>query len=100
MIEPGESELDAAKRETLEETGLAARVPVRRRAPGHPPLRRRQGRALLPRPDGEKRCRAAVSPELGHPEHHEWRWVSFDEAEELLPPRLGVVLDWARRQLA
>src|SRR6266404_4893600 len=41
-----------------------------------------------------------VSPELGRPEHHERRWVSFDEAEELLPPRLGVVLDWARRQLA
>ena len=41
-----------------------------------------------------------VSAELGRPEHHEWRWVSFDEAEELLPPRLGVILDWARRQLA
>jgi 8-oxo-dGTP pyrophosphatase MutT (NUDIX family) len=37
-----------------------------------------------------------VSPELGRPEHHEWRWVSYDEAEELLPPRLGIVLDWAR----
>lgn len=26
----------------------------------------------------------------------EWRWVSFDEAEEFLPPRLALVLDWAR----
>ena len=21
-----------------------------------------------------------ISPETGEPEHHEWRWVSFDEA--------------------
>jgi 8-oxo-dGTP pyrophosphatase MutT (NUDIX family) len=28
--------------------------------------------------------------------HDEWRWVSFDEAEDFLPPRLGLVLDWAR----
>jgi 8-oxo-dGTP pyrophosphatase MutT (NUDIX family) len=41
-----------------------------------------------------------VSPELGRPEHHEWRWVSFDEAEELLPPRLGLVLEWARQTLS
>jgi len=37
-----------------------------------------------------------VSPELGRPEHQEWRWVSFDEAEAVLPPRLAVILDWAR----
>lgn len=39
-----------------------------------------------------------ISPELGIPEHHEWRWVSFDQAEQLLPPRLQPILDWARRQ--
>lgn len=40
-----------------------------------------------------------ISPELGIPEHHEWRWVSFDQAEQLLPPRLQPVLAWARKQL-
>ncbi|OGA19233.1 MAG: hypothetical protein A3I63_10705 [Betaproteobacteria bacterium RIFCSPLOWO2_02_FULL_66_14] len=39
------------------------------------------------------------SPELGRPEHDEWRWASFDEAEDLLPPRLAPVLDWARRTI-
>jgi 8-oxo-dGTP pyrophosphatase MutT (NUDIX family) len=100
-IEPGESELDAAKRETLEETGLADlefllgdehqdTVPY---AGGKVA---RYFLAETRRSDIE----LPVSAELGRPEHHEWRWVSFDEAEELLPPRLGVVLDWARRQLA
>ena len=37
-----------------------------------------------------------ISPELGRPEHDEFRWVSFDGAEDLLPPRLAIVLDWAR----
>ena len=37
-----------------------------------------------------------ISEELGRPEHDEFRWVSFDEAEDLLPPRLAIVLDWAR----
>ena len=36
-----------------------------------------------------------VSPELGRPEHHEWRWVSFDEARKLLARRLRSIVDWA-----
>ena len=37
-----------------------------------------------------------ISPELGRPEHDEFRWVSFDAAEDLLPPRLAIVLEWAK----
>lgn len=43
------------------------------------------GEAILP-----------VSAELGRPEHHELRWVSFDVAGTLLPPRLQPILEWAR----
>jgi bis(5'-nucleosidyl)-tetraphosphatase len=38
-----------------------------------------------------------VSPELGHPEHHEFRWVSYRDAHKLLKPRLQAVLDWAQK---
>ena len=31
---------------------------------------------------------------------YEYRWVTVDEAEDLLPPRLALVLDWAVRALA
>ena len=27
-------------------------------------------------------------------------WVTYDEAEDMLPPRLAVVLDWARRTIS
>jgi 8-oxo-dGTP pyrophosphatase MutT (NUDIX family) len=40
-----------------------------------------------------------MSPDLGRPVHDEWRWVGFDEAEDYLPPRLAVVLAWARATL-
>ena len=101
MIEPGESELDAAKRETAEETGLAdLEFPF---GDEHQDTLAYSGgkvaRYFLAETD-KGVIDLPVSAELGRPEHHEWRWVSFDEAEELLPPRLGVVLDWARRQLA
>jgi len=30
----------------------------------------------------------------------EYRWVTPEEAEEILPPRLALILDWATEQLA
>lgn len=33
-------------------------------------------------------------------EDHEYRWVTFEEAEDILPPRLAVVLDWVISRLA
>ena len=38
-----------------------------------------------------------ISPETGEPEHHEWRWVSFDEAYDLGSPRVRQIVQWARQ---
>lgn len=38
-----------------------------------------------------------ISPETGEPEHHEWRWVSFDEAHDISTPRVRNVVRWARQ---
>jgi 8-oxo-dGTP pyrophosphatase MutT (NUDIX family) len=101
LLEPGETELACAQREVAEETGLAdLDYPF---GDAH--------KDTLPYADGKiaryylAETQAAdielpVSPELGRPEHDEWRWVTFDEAEDLLPPRLAIVLDWARATLA
>jgi len=40
-----------------------------------------------------------VNPELGRPEHHEFRWVSFDDAAKLVVPRVSDVLAWARARV-
>jgi 8-oxo-dGTP pyrophosphatase MutT (NUDIX family) len=41
-----------------------------------------------------------VPPGDAGEEDFEYRWVTAEEAEEILPPRLGMILDWAVQQIA
>jgi len=98
LIEPGEDALAAARREVQEETGLAELAfPFGDEFKETLPYSgNKVARYYLAQTDAEK-IELPVSPELGRPEHHEYRWISFDEAEDLLPPRLAVVLEWAKK---
>ena len=100
LVEPGENELDACKREVEEETGLSALdYPFGDEHKETLPYSGSKiARYYLAETDADK-IELPVSPELGRPEHHEYRWVSFDEAEDLLPPRLAIILDWAKKAL-
>lgn len=100
LIAPGEDALAAARREVLEETGLAELgYPFGEEFKETLPYSgNKVARYYLAQTEAEK-IELPVSPELGRPEHHEYRWASFDEAEELLQPRLAVVLEWARKTL-
>jgi 8-oxo-dGTP pyrophosphatase MutT (NUDIX family) len=40
-----------------------------------------------------------VNPEIGRAEHHEGRWVTLEEARELVSARLAPILDWAAAKL-
>ena len=101
LVEAGESEFDAARREVAEETGLTdLDFPFgEAHRETFPYANDKVARYYLAETD-QAGITLPVSPELGRPEHHEWRWVSYDEAEELLPPRLSRVLDWARDTIA
>jgi 8-oxo-dGTP pyrophosphatase MutT (NUDIX family) len=97
VVEPGEEPIDTAKREVTEETGLtdldfcfgeSYRETV-------PYAAGKTARYYIAETT-EERISLPISHALGRPEHHEWRWVTFDEAEDLLPPRLALILDWAR----
>lgn len=100
LVEAGEEPLAAALREAAEETGitdlkLAFGEDYRETAPY---AKGKIARYYLAATE-EERVTLPVSEELGRPEHHEWRWVSFDEAARLLPPRLKPVLAWTREIL-
>ena len=40
--------------------------------------------------------RLDVNPEIGRPEHSEYRWVDYESAWKLASPRVREVLAWAR----
>jgi 8-oxo-dGTP pyrophosphatase MutT (NUDIX family) len=101
LVEPGENELATAKREVEEETGLAdLEYPFGDEFKETVPYAgKKVARYYLAETDAVE-LELPVSPELGRPEHHEYRWVTFEEAEELLPPRLAIVLEWARKTIS
>lgn len=96
--ETGEDSLDTAKREVREETGISD-------------LHFRWGhlyKETEPYGSGEKKVARyyiaetrtkhvtfSVNPELGRPEHHEYRWVTYTELKKLAPDRLKDVVKWA-----
>lgn len=100
LVEPGETLLAAARRETAEETGLED-------------LEFRWGRGSIDTEMyGDRKVASyflavtarqdiilPVSPELGRPEHDEFCWASHAEARALLSARLQPVLAWAWRKL-
>lgn len=47
----------------------------------------------------ERKVVMGIAPELGRPEHHEYRWMDYDEAYRLASPRVRRVLKWSRRQM-
>lgn len=100
LVEPTETPIETAIRETREETSLndlrfdwgedyCETVPYAGSKVAHYYLAQTlSGAAMLP-----------ISPELGRPEHHEYRWVTYEEARSLLPLRLLPILEWAREKL-
>ena len=98
LREPGEEALDTAVREVAEETGIGDlhfEWGDRYRETG-PYSRGKTARYYLARTDTEDVV-MGLSPETGAPEHHEWRWVTFDAAYDLASPRVRSVVQWARQ---
>jgi 8-oxo-dGTP pyrophosphatase MutT (NUDIX family) len=100
-VEAGEAPLHAAIRETGEESGLG-NLDFRWGmdfCETEPYARGKVARYYLAlSPAGQ--VELPVSPELGRPEHDEFRWVDDAQARGLLPTRLVRVLEWAQAVIA
>jgi len=97
IVESPEDPLETAKREVREEAGITD-------------LHFRWGRVFketTPYSGGRKIARYyiaetsqstvtfSVNPELGKPEHHEYRWLPYREIKRLSPERLVAIIEWA-----
>jgi len=96
MVEAGEQPLDAAIREVREETLIEDLDFVW----GHDFIETRPySRGKVARYFIAKTQTTAVTlpviPELGRPEHNEFRWVDYDEALRLVSPRVDPIVRWA-----
>lgn len=96
IVESGEAPLEAAIRETEEETCIAdlkfnwgycyreSGPNTRGKVVRYYLAETRTAQIMLP-----------VTEELGRPEHDEYRWLSYLQARSLLKPRQAEVLLWA-----
>jgi len=100
VVEAGEGPLDTARREVCEETGITD-------------LEFRWGEEFIETPPYSKGkvaryylaethtadAKLPINPQLGRAEHHEWRWLSWEEAEQRVVDRLWNVLRWAQDRI-
>nr|WP_255673998.1 NUDIX domain-containing protein [Cupriavidus sp. UGS-1] len=99
--EPGEDLLQTALRETAEETDLSAlTLPWGDDYRETEPYAKGKVARFYIALSRDEQVSLPFSAELGRPEHHEFRWVSFAAALDLLPPRFGPILRWAQSVVA
>ena len=96
MVEPGEEPLDAARREVREES-LIDDLEFRWGEPSTRtgPYSRGKVACYFIATTRTEEITLPVNPELGRPEHSEFRWVDYDEAVQMVSPRVRPVLRWA-----
>lgn len=100
-VEQDEVPLAAAIREVEEESGIRdlcfawGEAWIETRPYGRP---LKIARYYLARTDTEH-ITLGINPELGRPEHHEYRWVTAGQARRQLTPRVRRVLEWAEGML-
>ena len=98
MQEQGEEPLQTAVRELGEETGITGiEFDWGDRYLETEPYSRGKVARYYIAGTYQETVKMGLSPDTGEPEHHEWRWLTFDEAYDIGSPRVRQIVQWARQ---
>ena len=98
LCEEGETPIGAAIREVGEETGITdLEFPWGECHTDTGPYNRGKTARYYLSKTNQETVEMGIAPGLGRPEHHEYRWIDFDEAYDLAAPRVRLVVQWARQ---
>lgn len=96
VVEPGETPLQGALREVTEETTIAdLNFTWGEDYQETPPYGRGKVARYYVAETRHIHISLPVNPLLGRPEHEEYRWVSYSQAQGMVAPRLLPILKWA-----
>ena len=98
LCEDGETPKEAAIREVGEETSIMdLQFEWGERFTDTGPYNQgKVARYFLARTEQEE-VEMGISEELGHPEHHEYRWMHLEQAYDIASPRVRLIVQWARQ---
>ncbi len=100
VVDPGEEPLAAARREVREETLIEdLRFTWGEEFSETAPYGNNKVARYYLAETHTEHVVLPVSPELGRPEHNEFRWVDFAAAQSLSSPRIAPVLRWAAEKI-
>lgn len=96
-VESGENPLETAQREAKEEAGISdlnfsCGYVFKETEPY------RGGKKIARyyiAETSQSKVTFSINPELGSPEHHEYRWLTYEEIKKLSPERLLPIIEWA-----
>lgn len=100
-MEADEKPLEAAIRECEEETGLSKIQFIWGEdfADTEVYSQGKVARYYLAEVSSDDAVRIVANPLTGIVEHHEHRWLKYEEARDLLVPRVQKIIDWAQQKL-
>ncbi len=100
-VEEGEDPFQAAEREMVEETGLTKIKTTWGKKYRETEMygKSKVARYYLAEVISDEAVKLEANPLTGIVEHHEYRWLEYDEARVLLVPRVQKIIDWAQQQI-
>jgi 8-oxo-dGTP pyrophosphatase MutT (NUDIX family) len=97
VVEPGEEPIATARREVREETTIDdLEFRWGEEFTETPPYSKNKVARYYLGTTRQEIVKLPVNPDLGMPEHHEFRWLAFADAASIVVPRIAAVFEWAR----